>query len=208
MKKFLLIMLGVMIMVPANVFAQNKKITKLAFSNKLNRSMTVLDGPFKDLSLSGKATSQQIDYPCPQGVVQFTVKIYLDTLENSYIREVVSKIITEDMDTLFLKENDVERLKWKRVPIKLYNKTGYKIEFTGGSFQGPPLRAYKPWRHKRPMIQGRNASAIQFYDNKGDLVQANLEFIVAEGDKRIIITEKNIKNARAWDGYYSVIKEE
>lgn len=162
--------------------------------NSTGHDIAILGGPFKGVALQPLDTSQA-RVSVNTGVLNFPI-IFTDTADNKQLRQVViTRIITQDMEELEIKQSDFGIAVRGKVKLFAFNETKVKFVFTNGIFSGYALSPDKRCSKKLDLAFGFQNFVIEFYGADGLKRRANLEKIVTPHDPAIRVVEADLKKA-------------
>lgn len=151
--------------------------------------------PFAGISLAPNDTSSAIKLP--PGLYQFTVIVDNDQADKStgknFSEAVIKFILAQGETEVNIAESNVTLIGGDIAKVILTSDFSDKIVFVGSTLNGRAMQANSSLRGKVKLTIGFNSLSIQFY-YKGSKYQADLEFIVAEGERRVVIGKNNFRN--------------
>lgn len=166
----------------------------LRLLNSTGHDIAILGGPFTGVALQPLDTSQA-RVSVNTGVLNFPI-IFTDTADNKQLRQVViTRIITQDMEVLEIKQSDFGIAVRGKVKLFAFNETKVKFVFTNGIFSGYALSPDKRCSKKLDLSFGFQNFVIEFYGPDGLKRRANLEKIVTPHDPAIRVVESDLKKA-------------
>lgn len=162
--------------------------------NGTDKAFAVLSGPFKGVAIQPLDTSK-FTITVPTGVLNFPI-IFTDTADNKQLRQiVVTRIITQDMVVLDVKNSDFGIAMRDKVKLYMYNDTKTKFVITNGIFSGYAISPSGRCMKKLQLSYGFQNFVIEFYGEDGLKRRANLEKIVTPQDPVIRVNEKDLTKA-------------
>lgn len=174
--------------------ANAANMVSLRLTNSAPYAIAVLGGPFKGVAINPFDTSK-VTVQVPTGVLNFTI-IFIDTADNKQLRQVVvTRIITQDMNVLEIKESDFGIAIRGKVKLYAYNDTKTKVVFTNWVFSGYSVSPGGRCMKKLELSFGFQNFVVEFYGEDGLKRRANLEKIITPQDPVIRITEKDLSKA-------------
>lgn len=167
----------------------------LRISNATSKTFAVLSGPFKDVAISPMDTSRGSEF-VKTGLLEFAI-LYNDSTNNMQLRQIaVTRIITQDMLVLEVKESDFAIPTRGKAKLYAFNKTGTKIVFTNGILAGVAISPGGKWSKKMNLSYGIESFVIEYFGPDGKKMRCNVEKIITQQDRIIEITKEDLK-----DGY-------
>jgi len=162
--------------------------------NGTDKAFAVLAGPFNRVAIQPLDTSK-FSITVSTGVLNFPI-IFTDTADNKQLRQVViTRIITQDMTVLDVKNSDFGIAMRDRVKLYMYNDTKTKFVITNGVFSGYAISPDGRCMKKLQLSYGFQNFVIEFYGEDGLKRRANLEKIVTPQDPVIRVNDKDLSKA-------------
>ncbi|MFA5163613.1 MAG: hypothetical protein WC441_03735 [Patescibacteria group bacterium] len=162
----------------------------LKLFNGSDKAFAALSGPFKNVAIQPLDTSK-FSITVSTGVLNFPI-IFTDTADNKQLRQiVVTRIITQDMVVLDVKNSDFGIAMRDKTKLYMYNDTKTKFVITNGIFSGYAISPGGRCKKKLQLSYGFQNFVIEFYGEDGLKRRANLEKIVTPQDPVIRVTEKD-----------------
>jgi len=175
----------------------NLPTNPIVFNNKSTKKWIVdaTSGPFAGIALAPNDQSSPV--PLAPGLYQFTVIVDQDNAEKStgknFSEAVIKFILVQDATEVDITDDNVTPIGGEVAKVILRSSFPEKIVFVGSNLYGRAMRAHDRLRGRATLSIGFNSLSIQFY-HKGSRYQADLEFIVAEGEKNVVIGKNNLRN--------------
>lgn len=165
---------------------------KIRLLNSSGKAFSVPAGPFTGVAINPFDTSNML-VSVPTGVLNFPI-VFIDTADNKQIRQVViTRIITQDMDILEIKEDDFGIAVRGKLKLYAFNETDVKFVFTNSIFSGYSLSPGGRCMKKLELSYGFQNFVIEFYGSDGLKYRANIEAIITPQDNVVRITKDHLK---------------
>ncbi|MDD2681322.1 MAG: hypothetical protein PHE20_04505 [Patescibacteria group bacterium] len=187
----------------AQVPTGQKQLVNIKNTSK-NRFSVQSNGPFKGISLASGDESANIELA--PGLYQFTALVDRDNDSSStgrnFSQAVIKFILVQDQHQVVITENNISEISDDMVKIKVRSSFPHKIVFVGTTLGGRAIKDNSFLRGKADLKIGFNSLSIQFFQ-QGIKYQADVEFIIAEGERVITLGRNNLRNIIKIEGGYS-----
>ncbi|MBN2884549.1 hypothetical protein JXE04_01345 [Patescibacteria group bacterium] len=151
--------------------------------------------PFVGISLAPGDESEPVNLS--PGLYQFTVTVDQDQSDAStgrnFTQAVIKFILVQGATEIKITDDNITPIGGKITKVILASTFSEKIVFVGSTMYGRAIKSSSRLQGKVNLTIGFNSISVQFY-YKGARYQADLEFIVAEGERVVVIGRQNIKN--------------
>jgi hypothetical protein len=152
-------------------------------------------GPFMGIALAPGDTSSTVNLT--PDLYQFTVVVDQDqeasATGRNFTQAVIKFILVSGATEVIITDENVVPIGGSIAKVILASTFSEKIVFVGSSMYGRAMKGSSRLKGKVNLTIGFNSLSVQFY-YKGSRYQADLEFILAEGEYVATIGKENFRN--------------
>lgn len=151
------------------------------------------NSPFKGVAVAPGETSDKKE--AKVGLHQLTALVDMDPEGSStgrnFAQAVIKLIVVGSETQITVRDENITPMSGSKVKVQIRSNFGFRVAFMSGELAGKAMKRNLKGKHDFDM--GFNSLSIQFF-KKGIRYQADVEFLVAEGDKIIVLGESNLRN--------------
>ncbi len=156
--------------------------------------------PFLGVALAPDQVSDPVNASI--GLHQLTALVDMDQEGSStgrnFSQAVIKLIVVAGQEEIVVRNENITPITGGQVKVQIRSNFPFRVAFVSGKLAGKAMKRNLKGRYDFDM--GFNSLSIQFFRN-GVRYQADVEFLVAEGDKTIVLGESNLRNVVAVGGY-------
>lgn len=179
-----------------------EKISLIVRDSSTHRFMVIgpIGSPFVGIALSPGQVSSPVNTTL--GLHQLTALVDMDPEGSStgknFSQAVIKLIVVADQEEIVVKDENISPITSGQVKVQVKSSFPFRIVFVSGKLAGKAMK--RNLKGKYDFDMGFNSISIQFFRN-GVRYQADLEFVLAEGDKTVVFGESYLRNVVAINGY-------
>lgn len=156
--------------------------------------------PFIGIALAPDQVSNPVNASI--GLHQLTALVDMDQEGSStgrnFSQAVIKLIVVAGQEEIVVRDENITPITGGQVKVQIRSNFPFRVAFVSGKLAGKAMKRNLKGKYEFDM--GFNSLSIQFFKN-GVRYQADVEFLVAEGDKTIVLGESNLRNVVAVGGY-------